>query len=213
MTGVALYLICCIYKRQLVNITDFIDWALRGLKSFWIIFFSFFLGLFIVAMMDHPPFSEGWLMFFLISILFAIGLIQALFIKQEPKIKTIEKIVEIEKVVAIKEFIEVPVQPSPNKKLGIIYVLRRKDGIIKIGKTYNLRERLSQHKSDYGQEFGVIASWIVPRLSFFESMAIEMTKIYYYQEGNRQELRQMSEEQLSNFVLDFTSKVQRGFNG
>lgn len=98
------------------------------------------------------------------------------------------------------------------KSYGVIYVLKRSDGVLKFGKTVDLRTRIAAHRSDYEQGFVAVAAWIVPDPSSYERAALSMTERYAYYEGNRRELRIMSDYELSEFILEFTSRVQNGFS-
>jgi hypothetical protein len=94
---------------------------------------------------------------------------------------------------------------------GAIYIMRRSDGILKFGKAKNLAIRLGEHRRDYQAHFDVVSSWIVPDMDRFESMALFLTRDYFYQEAHRRELRQMTEAQLTQFILEFTNKVHGGW--
>lgn len=95
---------------------------------------------------------------------------------------------------------------------GIIYIMRREDGILKFGKSRRLKKRLKAHRNDYKSHFDIISSWVVPDMDRFEAIALSLTKDYFYPEAQRRELRQMTEAQLTQFILDFTDNVQRGFS-
>lgn len=205
MTAV-LYLAYSIYNRKLVTPMEFMDW-LCSLRIPWTIFFSVFGGFFLAsyAITDQPMFlTVGG-----ISIVGLIGIWAGYVPPSPPKpiIETVTVEKEIERIVEKK----IMVQPK-RKKHGVIYILRRSDGVLKFGKTYNLRNRLSQHRSDYKQGFMVTASWVVSDLSTFEGMALDMTRRYQYSEDNRRELRKMTDAQLNEFMLNFTSKVQGRLN-
>lgn len=94
---------------------------------------------------------------------------------------------------------------------GIIYIMRRSDGILKFGKTQNLRRRFKNHCKDYEQGFGLVTSWIVPDLEKYEKDILRMSEDYHYSEGARLELRQMAEDQLTELIFVFTDKVHRGW--
>jgi hypothetical protein len=107
-------------------------------------------------------------------------------------------------------------RPSPEstkspRQYGIVYILRRNDGILKLGKTLDLRTRVALHRSDYKTNFDVLASWVVPSLDDYERLALRMTQDYQFSEGKRRELRSMSDKELSEFILSFTTRVQNGF--
>jgi len=97
------------------------------------------------------------------------------------------------------------------KSCGVVYVLKRNDGILKIGRTRNLRNRIQAHNADYGATFDPVTAWVVPDAESYEHQALGLTSRYAYCEGNRRELRRMSESELSQFILDFTDGVYRGF--
>ena len=118
----------------------------------------------------------------------------------------------IEKVISpVPLPVTIPVVPKKERRYGVIYIIRRSDGILKFGKTYNLRTRVALHRSDYRTNFDVLASWVVPFLDDYERLALRMTQDYHFSEGRRRELRSMSDSELSEFILSFTNKVQNGF--
>lgn len=86
---------------------------------------------------------------------------------------------------------------------GFIYVMKRQDGIVKIGRTKNTKRRLFQHEYDYEQRFELICRFVVPDVIEFEKLALQLTAEYYYKEKRRTELRQMTTLELDAFIVDF----------
>jgi predicted GIY-YIG superfamily endonuclease len=87
---------------------------------------------------------------------------------------------------------------------GFIYIMRRSDGIYKIGRTTNTNHRLSQHATDYGMDFELVKRFVVPDAIEFEKLALSMTANYRHLEDNRLELRRMPKRQVNEFVSEFT---------
>jgi hypothetical protein len=175
----------------------FIDWSITKLRTFWIVFFSLFIGFYLAVALSFDPLSKGQTFFLMLISVFIPGLINAVMIKVYPTVKTIE----ITKEILVK----------PNSGCGTIYIIRRSDGILKFGKAQRLSSRITEHQRDYKSKFNAVASWVVPDMDCFESLALSLTKRYSYREGNRRELREMSQEELSKFILTFTDKVQGGW--
>lgn len=100
---------------------------------------------------------------------------------------------------------------SVETKHGIIYIMRREDGVLKFGKTQNLRRRFKDHCKNYEAGFNLVTSWAVPELDKFEKDILVMSEPYKYIEGQRQELRQMTDQQLTELIFNFTDKVHRGW--
>lgn len=73
-----------------------------------------------------------------------------------------------------------------------IYILRRDDGTIKIGRTNNLLRRMSEHEADYNQSFTLIFHWETDRPYALESLALTITDRHFFREGQRRELRKLS---------------------
>lgn len=92
----------------------------------------------------------------------------------------------------------------PNQ--GYLYILKREDGIYKVGRTDNVIDRMKQHEKDYGQKFKVIKTWKVNDPYRAEQKALTFSKGWSHIEGNRQELRRMNVVQL----ILFMAKVQWG---
>ncbi len=100
---------------------------------------------------------------------------------------------------------------TPPNGLGAIYVLRRRDGVCKVGRSVDLRRRIADHAKDYEQGFDVAAAWVVPNAELYERIALHLTRAYTFAEGKRKELRQMTQEQLNEFIILFTVEVSYGF--
>lgn len=83
---------------------------------------------------------------------------------------------------------------------GYIYVMRRQDGVIKIGRTNNTKRRLSQHIKDYKTQFRLIHRFVVPDTVQFEKLALGITGQFAYRESGRIELRKMSNDELKEFI-------------
>ena len=175
------------------------DWAYfsKWLRLFWIVFYAFMLGILAVATALHGTQD--------LTVPLALGSVciysLVLFVLHEPKSKVVTRQVIIER-------------PTPSKDtalFGIIYILRRDDGGLKFGKPRDLKSRIVAHQTDYQAGFKVVNSWVVPRLNQFELIALELTKKYQYHEGNRKELRQISDIELNRFILDFTGKVYQAW--
>ena len=81
-----------------------------------------------------------------------------------------------------------------------IYLLQRKDGIFKIGKTTNLKQRLKALRLDYKQPFRVVKVWDVDNQDESEIMALSATKHLEFKEGLRRELRQGNETKIIELV-------------
>lgn len=92
---------------------------------------------------------------------------------------------------------------------GFIYVMRRADGIYKIGKSTDPTARLFEHVQGYGQDFKLIKQFAVSDMAAFEAMALRMTRAYTYKkETGRKELRKMTKRQLSQFMIDFERRIK-----
>lgn len=100
---------------------------------------------------------------------------------------------------------------SIETKHGIIYIMRRQDGILKFGKTQNLRRRFKNHCKDYEQGFSLVTSWIVPDLEKYEKDILRMSQAHRHEESTRLELRRMTDNQLTELIFNFTDKVYRGW--
>lgn len=194
-----LYLMHFIFNRRLPAPMDFMDlvYFSKWMRIFWIVFYAFGLGAFVVISVIHG--TQNLTVTLSVGSIFVYGLV--LFISHQPKPKEIIKQVVIER----------PALPKDTTRFGVIYILRRDDGILKFGKTRNLQGRLVAHKADYKAGFKIVNSWVVPDLSQFETVALNLTQKYHYHEGNRRELRQIPDVELNQFVLDFTGRVYQGW--
>lgn len=92
---------------------------------------------------------------------------------------------------------------------GFIYILRREDGIYKIGKTRDIIKRIKQHEVDYGLQFNLVARFVVSDITTFERLALSMTNTFEYRENNRLELRSMDKEELDIFISRFSKICRR----
>jgi len=90
------------------------------------------------------------------------------------------------------------------KSPGFIYLIKRSDGVYKIGKTINVPERISSHASDYRMSFEIIKVWCVPDYGTAERIALTLTKSHSLREGNRNELRQMTDIDTVAFIETFS---------
>lgn len=88
---------------------------------------------------------------------------------------------------------------------GFIYIMRRDDGVIKIGRSINVENRLKQHETDYERKFTIIETFVVPDTITFEYLALSMTVDYYFLEPHRNELRSMSNHEIDKFRTVFTA--------
>lgn len=88
-----------------------------------------------------------------------------------------------------------------------IYLLRREDGIYKVGHTKGIEQRIYEHERDYGMGFSLVKSWGVERGHMAERVALDLTKSFAYHEGSRKELRDMSLLQVALFVIRFSRSV------
>jgi predicted GIY-YIG superfamily endonuclease len=86
---------------------------------------------------------------------------------------------------------------------GFVYVMKRDDGIYKIGRTIDTSKRLKAHKADYGKNFELIKKFTVPNARHFETKALALTREYMYLEDGRRELREMDDLELEIFLAEF----------
>lgn len=192
-----------LYKeRQAVDVMrpfDFYDWMFADksgtIRKGWGIFFSVGLGMFLA----FYAFTDATVML-AVALIYAIGVVQFATYKPAPTARTQPKSIQPSQVIAL-----------PPIRYGVIYVMKRSDGVYKIGKTHYLRNRLQSHRIDYGQGFDVVASWVVPDADRYERVALDLTSKYHFSEDRRKELRQMDATELNNFVLTFTERVYDGF--
>lgn len=139
-------------------------------------------------------------------------------IVEKPVIVEVERIVEkpvevtriVERVISsetisdeearAKEIVSaISIRTSP----GFIYVMRREDGVFKVGRTNDTERRLAQHRSDYKAQFELICRFVVPDVFQFEHLALRLTNQFSYAEEGRNELRKMTDSELEDFVLLF----------
>jgi hypothetical protein len=159
-------------------------------RRWLIVFYSISLGFFIATYILTGIGLVAW-----VSVLFAIGILTGWYsVVDKPVVNTD------------------PLQViRPANSYGIVYIMRRDDGVLKVGRTVSLRHRLNSHVLDYERHFSMVASWVVPDATVYESIALKMTADFAYTESRRKELRQMTEAELSKFVLEFTEGVFNGF--
>lgn len=92
---------------------------------------------------------------------------------------------------------------------GFIYVMRRADGIYKLGRAVDPIQRLEAHQESYKQNFTLIRAYAVPDMVAFEQLALRRTKDYTYKkEAGRRELRKMTKRQLAQFMIEFERVVK-----
>lgn len=87
---------------------------------------------------------------------------------------------------------------------GFVYVLRREDGIYKIGRSADVDRRVKEHVKDYRQDFAIANRFAVWDVYLFEKLALLYTERYSYTEGGRDELRKMDDAELRAFLVWFT---------
>lgn len=186
-----LYIARSIYLHRLIDHGDFTEWLFFSKASLklWPIFYALISGFFIAGYVI----SETRIMAALgiAMLFFAVWFsFTAQMFANKPHVTTKESPQKFE------------------KSFEVIYVIKRDDGIIKIGKTNNLCTRIIQHKKDYRSDFSVLASWVVLDAAYYEQIALNMTNKWAYQENKRRELRQMPDDALSQFIIDFTVRIQ-----
>jgi hypothetical protein len=101
--------------------------------------------------------------------------------------------------VLLPQLQEIEVGTSP----GFIYVMKRSDGIYKLGRSGNPGKRQKEHTSDYGQEFEIVKRFAVPDTKALERVALQLTVQYHYSEANRNELRKMGDSEIQDFLEKF----------
>lgn len=170
-----------------------------AMRRFWFALYSFLGGMYLAVSLQYP-FTPATVAV-LSSFVFGIASILLL----EGLSKRTKKII-IPEIAILENYI-------PNRNYEIVYILRRSDGVLKFGRTNNLSHRIGTHRGNYRMQFHAIASWIVPNSITYERIALKMTRKFAYTEGSRKELRQMTDEELSEFILTFTKKLQKGFRG
>lgn len=166
----------------------------RVLISFYGIALGFFIALYL---------QTGIASFLWIALLFAVGICTSALSLSDKSARVRMASVSVSQPIVVKT--------HTAKSCGIVYVMKRNDGVLKIGRTRSLRNRLQDHCADYEATFEVIAAWVVPNAESYEYYALRVTDRYAYSEGNRRELRQMTDAELSNFIMDFTERVYYGF--
>lgn len=107
---------------------------------------------------------------------------------------------------AVCEALDEYIYGKPESKYyhRVIYLLRREDGIYKIGYTNDIRTRTLAHVRDYGMDFRLIKIWRVNDMTTAEDEALRLTRRYHHVEGNRQELRKMNLIQVVVFMVVFS---------
>lgn len=93
---------------------------------------------------------------------------------------------------------------------GFIYIMRREDGIYKIGRSSDVERRLGEHQESYASKFQLVKRFVAPDKVAFEKLALAMTKDYEYHEPGRTELRQMSDVEMSQFLAEFYNICMTG---
>lgn len=117
---------------------------------------------------------------------------------------------EVDWTAKYNQLIRLTEESAVNHKPGFIYFARRPDGIMKLGCTDNLNRRIQFHETDYGVEFELVKSWLVPDKAKYEKSALRLTRRFRYKEGNRRELCQMTSDDVARFITAFDGVVQRG---
>lgn len=84
-----------------------------------------------------------------------------------------------------------------------IYLLRRADGVYKVGMTNNVRRRMTELERDYGQGFTLVYRWKTNNAPRSENIALCLTRGSKHVEGNRKELRKMRFGQVLALILSF----------
>lgn len=87
---------------------------------------------------------------------------------------------------------------------GFIYILRRSDGIIKIGKSYRVEGRMIQLEKEYKKGVSLLKRFTVEDVTLYEKLALSMTRDYIYDDEEGRELRKMSEKEVSKFIEKFS---------
>lgn len=201
MTGLVLYLTCCIWNRRFVDHQEFINWSFTKMRMFWVMFFSVSVGFNLAIAINFELFSFGNLMF-LSVILSSVAALVTVF---GTNIQSRKRVIRLDTSTVKRH--DNTISPE------VVYVLRRKrDGILKFGRTSNLENRIKFHQQDYGSKFDIVCCWVVPNSVEYEKLALRMTTSNNYFEVGRKELRLMTEKELNSFILQFTKEVQNGFN-
>lgn len=202
---VIVYTLYSILNKKIVDPFDFYEWFFfaPGHKAAWLVFFSFGAGFFVAMSALTEEYTLLYPAVVCLTTISTFGLKVA----RQPT-KEVVKTVEVEKIVTVQK--EVLVYPGSN--CGAIYIMRRQsDGVLKFGKAQRLVDRWKAHQKDYQSEFDIVSSWIVPDMDYFETVALSLTRGYFYHEAQRRELRQMTESELTQFILEFTNIVHKGW--
>jgi hypothetical protein len=117
---------------------------------------------------------------------------------------------ELEWTTKHNQLIRLVENAAPSHKPGFIYLIRRSDGVMKLGCTNDLDRRIQFHETDYGMEFEIVRAWLVPDKSLYEIKALGLTGKFQYVEDDRKELRQMSDGDLARFIMTFDNVVEAG---
>jgi len=113
----------------------------------------------------------------------------------------------------IEDAVSATIEQERTREPGYVYIMRREDGVYKVGCTDNVKRRIKAHEADYGVGFDNVRFWLVPNKVEYEKRALKLTRRYAYWEGKRRELRQMTDSQLLKFVKTFGRIVQEGRDG
>ena len=89
---------------------------------------------------------------------------------------------------------------------GFIYLMRRADGLHKIGRTNDLKERRESLSRQYKQPVKLIASWAVPNVESYEAKALAITQHFAV---DNTELRSMSRKDSLAFMFVFSLICER----
>lgn len=211
MTPLA-YVAYMIYNQRPVNLMEFHEWFYFSpkMRKIWLVFFTFNAGIFLSITVFT---GETFLLPFMAIFVFGAILFATEWSGDMASRKTNPGHIKRNKTVQGAQLGNVPATNGAKQSriYGIIYVMRRSDGILKFGKTKYVRNRIAAHRRDYATDFNVVAAWVVPDLHSYETYALNITRRYHYSEGNRKELRKMTDNQLSSFIMTFTEKVHNGF--
>lgn len=91
-------------------------------------------------------------------------------------------------------------KPKPKSKSGYIYLIRRQDGIYKIGYSSNITSRLEQLAKQWKQSAILIKKWVVDDMQKAERTVLELSANCYYLEGRSIEYRKMNDKQIEDFI-------------
>lgn len=92
----------------------------------------------------------------------------------------------------------------PIENTGFIYIIKREDGIYKIGRTNSIQRRLTEHLKDYNKKMKIIYFWPVVSPILSEKEILSLSKKYKYKEKRRLELRKMNRLQLYFLIMSFS---------